>query len=1020
MAKINKVYPAFFNGVTQQNPELALDSQCREMVNCVPNVVEGIQKRPPVKYVTHKDFTTNPELQDASVFHTYDRGEDDEEYIMLDVDSATDPIQVYNKKGELQIVEYNSDNATAIKSYLANRNLKGLTVQDRTWVFSKNAKVTVDTSETYPLQPDYDRVAYFWLKRGSGDRYNPFNYAVYLNNTTYAVDPEKPSNETSDPATGAEDSDVAAQLLADKINASTAVAYAGEISLSQTLAYKEFHIYIGTGKTGVSLNMPSTVDVSDSIYVSETGIFSFFARVDDYDPFGATLVEEFTINEDNATGFVAEVRGSILKIYKEDGSDFNFSSWDSWGNQASESWKGEVNKITDLPKDMPFTDVYVKILGDENNTFTDYFVHWSGSSWVETLDPKINRGKLTNMPVKMDRTAILYEDLNNCFVNASYPTHKYIPVLLKGETVPVWYDTTASYYEIVTEFIQNEAKLFLFDGVGYLYRSYADNPFNGNYYVSLYSSASAVDNQIATTAIDTVSIPEGRSVFTLNLVDWSEPRVGNLDNNPDPSFVDRSIQDLFFYKNRLGIASEDSVSLTETANYTNFYATTVVDIVDTDMIDITISTNQASKIYYAKPFNNSLYIFTKYAQYELVSEGVFSPSTVSLNNTTNYPMATDVEPVVVNDSLYFISTTNNRQQLREYIKSDNLNVTGIDLNVSTPTYLAKPVKKLITDGLLGYVLCCTNDNTVYLYNFKQDGTERVQSAWSKWELFQDYAEYGVSLTSLAISILRIITGSDSGTLDAFMAEVPAGKQYARGDISENGSIDISDNIMVLRHITGLEYHSKVDEIAAEWFALYESDPETYSQGINPLNITPNSFEYFFLGSQLLVMFKGLSDYRYHQLELDYKYSDGRVDESLDSEGVVTQYPYKASVLLPDYYPALGSVRTPLNKMLIKRVKIQGDGVFNADVFRKDYNKTYTKSNTISYTVPNPEYDAVTNPSVPETLTKTTGGSAKDLDLNIASKVDNVDITIYDNTADNFKITSVVVEGLFNTTSREMR
>lgn len=714
MPKINKVYPPFFNGVSQQNPELVLDSQCREMTNCVPDLVAGLTKRPPVKFQMSRDYATYPEMEAAKVFHTYDRGEDEEEYIFIETFDVADPVQVYSKDGIKMTVVYNTE---AVKTYLTTGLLKGLTVQDRTWLFAKNATVGLDPSVTEPLDANYDRTAFYWLKRGSGDRYNPFNYAVYLNNVTYECNPDKPSGSVQDPPTGFEDSDYAAEYLVSIIN-------------------------------GVN-------------------------------------------------GFSCSRIGSILKIWRADGADFTFSSWDSWGNQASEGWKGSVNKVTDLPKDMGFTDIFVEIIGDEGNKFTSYYVKWNGSSWEECIDPAADRGQFTNMPVKCDRTAL----------------------------------------------------------VG------------------------------------------GIATFTIDFIDWSTPRVGNEDNNPDPSFVGRTVHDLFFYKNRLGIASEDSIALSEAANYTNFYSSTAVDVVDTDVIDVTIATSQASKIYFVKPFNNSLYIFTKYAQYELVADGYFSPSTVALSNSTNYPMAIDVEPVVVNDSLYFISTTDNRQQLREYIKTENLSVKGIDLNISTPTYLTKPIKRLIVDGVLGFVLCCTTDNTIYLYNYKEDGQKRIQSAWSTWYV------------------------------------------------------------------------------------------------LNGLTTVADSFEYFSLASTALVFCKTATDYRYHQLQLDYNVVNDNVDTSSDNGVDTIDYPYESSILLPDYYPQLGGVRTPLNKMLIKKVTIEGRGNFDATVYRKDYKTTFTKSHT---------------------------NSVRDLDLHISSKVGNVDITIKDSTINDFVISSIVLEGLFSATSKEMK
>lgn len=718
MSKINKVYGAFFNGVTEQSPELALDNQCREMINCVPDLVRGIKKRPPAALVLAQTPADNAYISISNIFHSYDRGEDDEEYFLMYTGQSSNPVRIFNKDGTEMVVTYDGLAEASCKAYLSQGNLRGLTVQDRTWLYSKDQVTFLDKTQTTPLNATYDQEAFYWIKRGSGDRLNPFNYAVYLDGATFAVNPNKPASggpDATDPPTGAEDSDVAAAILAAKINANA--------------------------------------------------------------------------------NWNCTVLGSILKITKVGGGDFTFSSWDSWGNQASEGWKGSVNKITDLPKDMPFADVYVEITGAESNQFTNYFVKWNGSSWEECLDPKADRGRLSGMPLRMDR----------------------------------------------------------------------------------------------------ISLTNGIATFLIDQIDWSLPRVGNEENNADPSFAGRKITDLFFYKNRLGIASDDSITMTEAANYTNFYASTAVDLVATDVIDITISTNQASNIYYAKPFNNSLYIFTKYAQYELAYEGVFSPTTVSIENVTNYPMKTDVEPVVMNSSLYFVSVSNNRQQLREYVKADNLSVQGVDLNLATPTYLKEPITSLAADGVVGVVLCCTNSGISYVYSYKDDGAQRVQSAWSTWSLFEERS--------------------------------------------------------------------------------------------------PTSVEWISLGNLIGIWTKVGGNYIYHKMLLDDKGTDNRYDVTYSVGQFTENLPYKASILLPDFYPQLTGVRTPLNKALIKRIVVEGEGQFDSAVYRKDYNVTYTKSHTLSL---------------------------KDGDFYVNSRVENVDITLYDASPTDFTISSVVVESLYQPTSREVK
>ena len=688
MPKVNKVYASFYNGVSEQVPELILDTNCKDMVNCLPNIVYGLKKRPPLKFKSNLTYRANGKL-----FHSYDRGEDNEEYLMISTGDYNAPIEVYNKAGTKLSVVLEAGNEAVIKEYLRGSKLKGMTVQDRTWLFNKDKVVGIDTSTTTPLDASYNKKAYYWLSRGSGDTNNTYNYAVYLNNLTF----QSASSNTSSAATA----------LASAITASA--------------------------------------------------------------------------------DFNAKAIGSIIKITKKDGGDFSFSSWDSWGSQASNGWKGEVNKVTDLPKDMTFDNTYIKIIGDENNNFTAYYVKWNGQSWEECLDPEANRGRLSNMPLAMERTSA--------------------------------------------------------------------------------------------------------GVFTIKVLDWSVPLVGNVDNNPDPSFVGYTITDLFFYKNRLGIASTDSIVLSKTASYENFYIKTAIDVLDTDPIDVAIATNKASKIYYVKPFNNSLYIFTKESQFELTSEGYLSPKTVSINSATNYPMAIGVEPQVINNSLYFISTTGGKQQLREYIKNEKLTVEGVDLNVATPNYLQQEITNLIVNGVLGYVLCCTSSGLIYVYNFKETGKERVQSAWSKWQLLE---------------------------------------------------------------------------------------------GIN--NTT---YEYAILDASLVALNKVASTYRYHSLELDNVATTDKFDTSNS-----VNYPYKAKVQLPDFYPHIKEIATPRDKILLKKVIIEGSGNFDATVHRLDYNKTYTKTHTDSM--------------------------MKDLDFHIASKVGNVDIYIEDNTSNDFSISSITMEGLYSPTSKEIR
>ena len=69
MPKVSKTYSAPYNGISEQNDELVLDVQCRDMVNCIPDVVLGVQRRNGTKYIATLNSNFNPLL-----YHNYGKG----------------------------------------------------------------------------------------------------------------------------------------------------------------------------------------------------------------------------------------------------------------------------------------------------------------------------------------------------------------------------------------------------------------------------------------------------------------------------------------------------------------------------------------------------------------------------------------------------------------------------------------------------------------------------------------------------------------------------------------------------------------------------------------------------------------------------------------------------------------------------------------------------------------------------------------------------------------------------------
>lgn len=628
MPLINKVFPGFYNGMSEQSAELILDTQCVDMDNCMPSIITGTTRRNGT--VAQGSIA---EAISGNSFHSYDRGEGSEEYLFFRGTTSTNPLRVFTKDGVERTVTY--DSASNTHAYLGSvDNLKGLTLQDRTYLLRTDAIITQGSVGAEDSL--YKRKAYYWLKRSSNDLNNHYRYAVYLDGVTF--------DQTGD------NSDEAATALASTINSNA--------------------------------------------------------------------------------NYTATAIGSIIEIQRTNGADFTFSSWDSWGDQASIGFKGAVGKMTDLPKDMPFDNVYVHITGDDKNEFNDYYVKWVGDNWSEWKDPTDTRGSFINMPYTCTRQA------------------------------------------------------------------------NGSFHVSTLS--------------------------------WEQPTVGNADNNPNPSFVGSTLEDIFFYKNRLGFASGDNIILSETGGYENFYIKTVLDVLDDDPIDVAIASTQAAKVYYVKPFQRGLYIFTKDTQFELISEGTLSPATVAIVSVSNYTMSVDVEPVVAGTSLYFISNTaGNKSQLREYQKDeDSLVSKGVNVTLSTPTLLPS-IDKLVINSTLGFIACYSEStkDTLYIVKTEHTGQERVQSAIFKWS-------FGFNIENIYIfgTDLYMLTEASGATEFLNLGIIPV--EGDKGDIGSLGAlaVDFTSSITLSQWMPKLgNMRSPLDNVQIKRANIYgtgEFNVDIFRKGYN--------------------------------------------------------------------------------------------------------------------------------------------------------------------------------------------
>jgi len=224
---------------------------------------------------------------------------------------------------------------------------------------------------------------------------------------------------------------------------------------------------------------------------------------------------------------------------------------------------------------------------------------------------------------------------------------------------------------------------------------------------------------------------------------WASRLVGDDLTNGFPSFIGLPISNIVLFKNRLGFLSDENIIMSETSEFFNFWRTTVLDILDTDPIDVASSSPKIGKLKSGTVFNAELILFTDSSQLVLRGGEILSPRSVALLPVGDYENYSDIQPTSSGLSVYFTYNRGNGfTGLREMVPQQNISGSYIVNTVSdfVPSYIAaKPSH--ITASAQENMAALVSNGDLYFYKFATSGDSVVQSAWFKYN-FPDNASSG--------------------------------------------------------------------------------------------------------------------------------------------------------------------------------------------------------------------------------------------------------------------------------------
>lgn len=283
------------------------------------------------------------------------------------------------------------------------------------------------------------------------------------------------------------------------------------------------------------------------------------------------------------------------------------------------------------------------------------------------------------------------------------------------------------------------------------------------------------------TSMDEVTLPhalirESDGTFTFTPFAYTARQFGDAETNPPPTFIGRTINGVFYWKNRLGFITDENVVFSGAGDYGNYWRNTLTTLLDGDVVDVALTTNKVSILEYAVPFNQTMMLFADQSQFSLNVRDVLTPTSVSIDEATGYEMDKGVRPVKIGTEVYFISKSGSFSRVREYfVHPESLNTSAADVTAHAQRFVPSGIFTLagndIEDVLFGVSAKTGFQNRIYTYKFFWTGDEKVQSAWSYWEVGTD--DIILSIDVIENTLYALIKRSDGTYLEKADIDVNA-------------------------------------------------------------------------------------------------------------------------------------------------------------------------------------------------------------------------------------------------------
>ena len=776
MANITQTIPNLTQGISQQPDEYKIPGQVKDMVNALPDVSQGLLKRPAGKFVASLSDGTKNSSSNGRWFHYY--RDENEQYIGQIHRDGTVRIWDCLTGNEKNVV-----NAIGNQNYLTHtgdEDIQTLTLNDFTYLNNRTKTVEMDTT----TEPDINFKKEIFVELKSISYAKQYALNLFDNTATSTVT-------------------TATRINVELVNSSN--NYCDSNGFMRTHATR--------GNSGFARCDTDAGDGRDAFAPNVgTRIFS----VDS----GKTLVDEGAMGGTLANGNI---------------SDRSYSYQVNVNNNSSAGRKNLYFRIATTGQSVPYTEgsgsdqttvyqaryttTYDLLHGGEGWQKNDFFYVFMKDGYykvtieeISTSVVQANLALVRPQPTPFDtettitaesilgdiRSQLISEGISandiqiigtglhikqSSVFNASTPVGELLNVVA-GKVNDVGDLPSQCKNGMVVEVVNSAA-----EEDNHYVKFFGNNDRDGE---GTWEECAKPGRKIRLkrSTMPVLLIRTADSNFRLTELDgsnytiagqqysvpqWDDALVGDDITNPEPSFVGKEINKMLFFRNRFTILADENIVMSRPGDFTNFFGKSAIQLVASDPVDIAASSEYPAILFDGIQVNTGLVLFSKNQQFMLTTDSdVFSPTTAKINALSSYNFNFATNPISLGTTVGFLDNAGKFSRFFEMAQVQREGEPEVIEQSAVVSRLFEKDLKLISNSRENSVIFFSEEDTTTLYGYRyfDNIRERKLAAWFKWTLtgniqyhcMQDDFLYVVVRNNGKDQLLKYAIKMDSNTI----------------------------------------------------------------------------------------------------------------------------------------------------------------------------------------------------------------------------------------------------------------